>query len=47
MAVVGDVLFALANGPHSISAYGVGDDGSLTPAGTVAIPAGVAGLAAS
>jgi 6-phosphogluconolactonase len=47
MAVVDGALFALANGPHSISAYGVGGDGSLTAAGSVAIPAGVAGLAAS
>lgn len=47
MAVVDGMLFSLANGPHSISAFGVGGDGSLTPAGSVAIPVGVAGLAAS
>ncbi len=47
MAVVDGALFALANGPHSISAYGIGGDGSLTAAGSVTIPAGVAGLAAA
>ena len=47
MAVVDGTLFALANGPHSVSAYDIGGDGSLTAAGSVAIPAGVAGLAAS
>jgi 6-phosphogluconolactonase (cycloisomerase 2 family) len=47
VAVVDGTLFALANGPHAISAYGVGTEGSLTAAGSVAIPAGVAGLAAS
>ncbi len=47
MAVVNGMLFALANGPHSISAYGVGGDGSLTAASSVAVPAGVVGLAAN
>ncbi len=47
MAVVDGMLFALANGPHSISAYNVGSDGALGLTGSVTIPAGVAGLAAS
>ena len=47
MAVIGGTLFSLANGPLSISAYGIGSDGSLSLAGSVTIPAGVAGLAAA
>jgi 6-phosphogluconolactonase len=47
MAVVDGALFAIAGGAHTLSAYGVGGNGSLTPAGSMAIPAGVVGLAAS
>lgn len=42
----GRYLFDLADGAHRIAAFRVADDGSLTPAGSVAVPAGAAGLAA-
>jgi len=42
----GQTLYALANGAHTISIFGMNADGSLTPQGTVSVPVGVAGLAA-
>ena len=42
----GQTLYALANGAHTISIFGMNADGSLTSQGTLPVPAGVVGLAA-
>jgi 6-phosphogluconolactonase len=41
----GRFLYSLHNGAHTIGAWAVGPDGSLTSAGSTAVPAGVNGLA--
>jgi 6-phosphogluconolactonase (cycloisomerase 2 family) len=44
----GKLLYNLTDGAQSLSAFWVGDDGSLTPAGTTpGLPVGAAGIAAS
>jgi len=42
----GQYLYNLTDGAHLISAFRIAADGSLSPAGTVAAPAGAAGIAA-
>lgn len=42
----GQFLYDLADGAHRIDAFRIADDGSLTTAGSIAVPAGVAGIAA-
>ncbi|MGZ4354330.1 MAG: lactonase family protein [Gaiellaceae bacterium] len=42
----GRYLYNLTDGAHLISAFRIGADGSLSPAGTIAVPAGAAGIAA-
>jgi len=42
----GKYLYNLTDGSHLITGFRVEDDGSLTPAGTTAIPVGAAGIAA-
>jgi 6-phosphogluconolactonase len=42
----GQYLYNLTDGAHRISAFRITEDGSLSPAGTIAVPAGAAGLAA-
>jgi 6-phosphogluconolactonase (cycloisomerase 2 family) len=47
-AITGDgrYLYDLADGAHQIRAFRIAADGGLSPAGTVAVPVGVDGLAA-
>ena len=42
----GQYLYNLTDGAHRISAFRIAENGSLSPAGTIAVPAGAAGLAA-
>jgi 6-phosphogluconolactonase (cycloisomerase 2 family) len=42
----GRYLYNLTDGSHAVTGFRVEDDGSLTPAGTIAIPVGAAGIAA-
>ena len=42
----GQYLYNLTDGAHTISAFRIAADGSLAPAGTIAVPAGAAGIAA-
>lgn len=42
----GQYLYNLTDSAHLISAFRIAEDGSLAPAGTIAIPAGAAGIAA-
>lgn len=42
----GQFLYDLTDGAHLISAFRIAADGSLAPAGTIAVPAGAAGIAA-
>ena len=42
----GQYLYNLTDGAHRISAFRIAEDGSLSPAVTIAVPAGAAGLAA-
>jgi 6-phosphogluconolactonase (cycloisomerase 2 family) len=42
-----DSLFTLNNGSHTISTHAIGGDGSLSLEGSLTVPSGVAGLAAS
>ena len=46
VSVNGQYLYNLTDGAHRISAFRIAEDGSLSPAGTIAVPAGAAGLAA-
>ncbi len=44
----GQFLYNLTDGTHSLSAFRIGEDGSLSPAGSIGgLPAGAAGLAAA
>ena len=42
----GQYLYNLTDGAHAISAFRIAEDGSLAPAGAIAVPAGAVGLAA-
>jgi hypothetical protein len=41
----GRYLYNLTDGLHEISAFAIGEDGHLTPTGSVSVPVGAAGLA--
>jgi 6-phosphogluconolactonase len=47
MVEVDGVLLTLNTGSHTISADWIGGDGSLTDAGSISVPSGVAGLASA
>lgn len=43
----GRYLYNLTDGLHTVSAFRIAEDGSLTSVGSIPVPAGAAGLAAS